>query len=249
MDRQEKAHQMTDRTSAWVRWPGYIAWVFLALLPVSVLMVRSGNWQQGLMLYALGGLLSLLLLAFMAVQSLLPRLRGQRGALLKRALPALPGAILLLMVMQAQDVPPIHDISTDVQDPPRFEAVQSLRDSSSNSLEIDPAVIEQQLTAYPDLTTIESPRSYANSYNLALTTARALDWEVVREDSNSGYIEAVARTPIMQFKDDVVIRVRTNAEGSLVDLRSASRVGISDLGANAKRIRAFIAAFRDAAEG
>ncbi len=208
---------MTDRTSAWVRWPGYIAWVFLALLPVSVLMVRSGNWQQGLMLYALGGLLSLLLLAFMAVQ--------------------------------AQDVPPIHDISTDVQDPPRFEAVQSLRDSSSNSLEIDPAVIEQQLAAYPDLTTIESPRSYANSYNLALTTARALDWDVVREDSNSGYIEAVARTPIMQFKDDVVIRVRTNAEGSLVDLRSASRVGISDLGANAKRIRAFIAAFRDAAEG
>jgi hypothetical protein len=239
---------MTDSTSAWVRWPGYIAWCFLALLPLSVLMVRSGNWQKGLMLHAIAGLLSLLVLAFMAVQSLLPRMRSQRGAILKRALPALPGAILLLMVMQARDVPPIHDITTDVQDPPRFEAVQGLRDSASNSLDIDPAVLEQQLAAYPDLSTFNSPRSYASSYNLALVTARKLGWDVVREDPNGGYIEAVATTAIMQFKDDVVIRVRTNADGSLVDLRSASRVGISDLGANAKRIRAFLAAFRESAE-
>ncbi|MDP5071027.1 MAG: DUF1499 domain-containing protein [Congregibacter sp.] len=106
----------------------------------------------------------------------------------------------------------------------------------------------QQREAYPDLRTLESPRSYTNSYNLALTTARELGWEIVREDPNAGFIEAVDTTAIMRFKDDVVIRVRSNADGSLVDLRSVSRVGVSDLGANAQRIRRFLSSFQTAAE-
>ncbi|WOJ98428.1 DUF1499 domain-containing protein [Congregibacter brevis] len=240
---------MSETPSAWIRWPGYIAWFFLAILAISVLVVRSGNWQQGLLLYAIAGLLSALVLAFMAVQSLLPRWRGARMTILKRALPALPGAALLLMATQARDVPPIHDIATDLVDPPVFEEVLRLRGNNSNPLELTEDVVEQQLAAYPDLQTLESPRSYASSYNLALTTARDLGWEIVREDANAGYIEAVDTTAIMQFKDDVVIRVQTNAEGSLIDLRSVSRVGVSDLGANAKRIRSFIAAFKASAEG
>lgn len=240
---------MSETPSAWIRWPGYIAWFFLATLAISVLVVRSGNWQQGLLLYAIAGLLSALVLAFMAVQSLLPRWRGERMTILKRALPALPGAALLVMATQARDVPPIHDIATDLVDPPVFEEVLRLRGDNSNPLELTEEVIEQQLAAYPDLQTLESPRSYASSYNLALTTARDLGWEIVREDANAGYIEAVDTTAIMQFKDDVVIRVQTNAEGSLVDLRSVSRVGVSDLGANAKRIRSFMAAFKASAEG
>ncbi|MFK8040720.1 DUF1499 domain-containing protein [Congregibacter sp.] len=240
---------MSETPSAWIRWPGYIAWFFLATLAISVLVVRSGNWQQGLLLYAIAGLLSALVLAFMAVQSLLPRWRGERMTILKRALPALPGAALLVMATQARDVPPIHDIATDLVDPPVFEEVLRLRGDNSNPLELTEEVIEQQLAAYPDLQTLESPRSYASSYNLALTTARDLGWEIVREDANAGYIEAVDTTAIMQFKDDVVIRVQTNAEGSLLDLRSVSRVGVSDLGANAKRIRSFMAAFKASAEG
>lgn len=240
---------MNDKASAWIRWPGYIAWFLFAVLAISVLVVRSGNWQQGLMLYALAGLLSLLVLVFMAVQSLIPRWGGERMNILKRALPALPGAALLLMAMQARDVPPIHDIGTDLSDPPAFEKIVDLRGDSSNPLDLTEEVIEQQLAAYPDLQTLQSTRSYASSYNIALTTARDLGWEVVREDPNAGFIEAVDTTAIMNFRDDVVIRVRTNADGSLVDMRSVSRVGVSDLGANAKRIRRFMTAFKAAAEG
>jgi hypothetical protein len=239
---------MTTLAAPWIRWPGYLAWVFLALLPVSVVVVRSGNWQLGLLLYALGSLLSLLLLAFMAVQSLMPRWRSERPAILKRMLPALPGAVLLILAMQARDVPPIHDISTDTVDPPRFEMALELRPDDSNPIAFNAEVIEQQRAAYPDVTTLQSPRSYASSYNLALLTAKQLGWEITREDPNAGFIEAVDSTAIMQFKDDIVIRVRTNAEGSLLDMRSVSRVGISDLGANAKRIRNFMDAFRDAAQ-
>ncbi|EAQ96759.1 DUF1499 domain-containing protein [Congregibacter litoralis] len=234
-------------SSAWIRWPGYLAWFFLLMLALSVLIVRSGNWQQGLLIYALAGLLSILVLAFMAVQSLLPRWRGERMDIFKRALPALPGAVLLLLAMQGREVPPIHNISTDLQDPPAFEKIADLRGDSSNPLALTEDVKAQQREAYPDLGTIESPRSYASSYNLALTTAQDLGWDIVREDPTGGFIEAVDTTAIMQFKDDVVIRVRTNETGSLIDLRSVSRVGVSDLGANAKRIRDFISAFQAAA--
>lgn len=237
---------MTDSTSRWIRWPGYMGWIFLALIPLSVMMVRSGNWQQGLGLYALAGLLSLIVLAYFAVQSLIPRFSEQRGVILKRALVAVPGSVLLLMVFLGPDVPSIHDITTDTENPPQFEKAQELRGENSNSIEIKPDVIEIQREAYPDLETLRSPRSYASSFSAALTTAKRLGWEITREDVNAGFIEAVDTTVIMNFKDDVVIRIRTNEEGSLVDLRSVSRVGRSDIGANANRIRAFMAAFEEA---
>ena len=240
---------MTQPVGGWIRWPGYLAWAFLTMLLVSIIVVRSGAWKEGLMMYALSGLLSLMLLATMAVQSLLPRWREDRSAIFRRAIPAIPAAALLLMAMTSREVPPIHDISTDVVDPPTFETAVGLRGDSSNPLDIKPEVIEQQVEAYPDLKTIRSPRSYASSYSLALTTAKSLGWEITREDPNAGFIEAVDTTAIMQFKDDVVIRIRTNESGSLVDLRSISRVGVSDLGANAARISRFAEAFLEAASG
>lgn len=236
-------------SSAWVRWPGYLAWLFLALIPLSVIGVRAGYWKEGLALYAIAGLLSLVVLAIMAVQFLLPRFEHERGAILRRALPALPGAAVLVMAIQGGKVPPIHDITTDVDDPPVFETAAALRGDGTNPLSIKPEVLAQQLEAYPDLDTLRSTSSYEITYNRALTTARSLGWEITREDPIGGYIEAVDTTAMMNFKDDIVLRVRTNAEGSLVDLRSVSRVGRSDLGANAKRIRAFQTAFNAAAQG
>ncbi len=236
-------------TSRWIRWPGYLAWVLLILLGVAIFIVRSGNWQLGLGMYALSGLASLALLALFAVQFLLPKLKEQRGATLRSALPALPGAVLLVMAMQSAKVPPIHDITTDTADPPIFEAAPALRGENSNPIVSDEEVVAQQIEAYPDLAPLRSPRSFASSYNLALRTAQGMGWEITREDPNAGFIEAVDTTALMQFKDDVVIRVRTNADGSIVDLRSVSRVGRSDLGANAARIRKFQRAFIEAAEG
>lgn len=240
---------MDARPSPWIRWPGYLAWVFLALLPIAVLTVRGGSWRQGLLLYALACLLSLIVVGVLGLLSVLPRFAGQRSAILKRTLPALPGSVLLIVALSGSDVPPIHDISTDLEDPPAFETVPELRDADSNSLELNPEVMEQQLVAYPDIETLHSPRNYGDTYELAKETATALGWKIVRDDPNAGFIEAVDRTAIMDFRDDVVIRVRTGEDDVLVDLRSASRVGVSDLGANAERIRNFGERFRAALSG
>ena len=232
-----------DKQSGLVNWLGYIAITLLVILPVSVLTVRSGAWQQGLLLYALGCLGSVILLAMALLMMLLPRFAGQRRAIRMRALFTLPGTVLFLLLLGGRDVPPIHDITTDTVDPPVFTAALAQRGSDSNSLELKPDTIEAQRAAYPDIATLVSAQSLEETFNLALRTARELGWDVYRDDLNAGYIEAVATTAIMGFKDDIVIRVRTNANGTLVDLRSVSRVGRSDLGANAARIRKFADAF------
>lgn len=232
---------------ALLRWPGYLAWAFLTLIALAVLTVRAGQWQQGLLLYAVACLASLLVLAWYAVAVLLPRNGSRRGAIALRALPALPGALLLVSAMAARDVPPIHDITTDLEEPPRFKAVLEARGPKANSLDIDPAVQAQQAQAYPDLDTLYSNAPYAATFARAEAIARDLGWELLRSDKNAGFIEAVDTTAVMAFKDDIVIRVRSDEDGSLVDLRSASRVGVSDLGANAARIRAFAERFRDGA--
>lgn len=238
---------MMKAHDSWLRWPSYLAWLFFLLVLASVVVVRSGQWKMGLAMYALAGLLSLITLVLFAVVMFLPRWRDDKSDVSRMAIPAVPGAALFVLAMLEGQAPPIHDITTDTQDPPIFEAAEELRGTDSNPLTIKAESIEQQKIAYPDVATLRSPRSYASSYNLALTTARDLGWEITREDPNAGFIEAVDTTAIMQFKDDVIIRVRSNAEGSVVDLRSVSRVGISDLGANAKRILAFASAFSSAA--
>lgn len=235
---------MSTTSSPWIRWPGYLAWGFLALIPLSVLTVRSGAWQQGLLLFTAACVLSLLLLLWFALQSFLPRFAEQRGNILRRALPAIPGTVVILLVLAGPRVPAIHDITTDTDDPPRFETVQDLRGANANSLEIDPEVIDLQRQGYADLDTIRSDRSYDDVYTAALNTAQDLGWSIVNDDINAGIIEAVERTAIMGFRDDIVIRIRTDGASTHVDLRSASRVGISDLGANAKRIRRFSEQFR-----
>jgi len=117
------------------------------------------------------------------------------------------------------------------------------RGEHSNPLEIDPQAISAQREAYPDVQTIRTSLEIEAAFDRALAVAGELGWDVYHQDRNAGIIEAVETTAIMAFKDDIVIRVRSNAEGTLVDLRSVSRVGIGDIGANAKRIRAFQQAF------
>lgn len=227
-----------------VNWIGYLGLTLLAALPLAVLTVRSGVWQQGLLLYALGCLGAALLLALAIVLMLLPRFAPWRGALGKRALLAVPGTLLLLSLLGSRgDIPPIHDITTDTNDPPVFTEAPAQRGAGANSLKIVPETIEAQLAAYPELATIKTGTSIESAFYRAGAIARELGWEVYREDLNAGFIEAVDTTAIMGFKDDIVIRLRTNADGTLVDLRSVSRVGVSDLGANAARISAFIEQF------
>ena len=117
------------------------------------------------------------------------------------------------------------------------------RPESANSLEIDPQAISAQQEAYPDVQTIRTSLDIEAAFDRAVAVAGDLGWDIYHQDRNAGVIEAVDTTRIMAFKDDIVIRVRSNAQGTKVDLRSVSRVGIGDIGANAKRIRAFQQAF------
>lgn len=227
-----------------ITWAGYLAITCLVLLPVAVLTVRSGQWQPGLLLYALASLGSLLVLVVSAIQVILPKLASWRPTIGRNALIALPGALLMLSLLGTRgNLPPIHDITTDVENPPEFVAAQKERGPNANPLGIKPDFIEQQKAAYPDLATLRSVLPADEAFTRALEVASALGWEVYHKNRGTGMIEAVATTGIMAFKDDIVIRVTSDGAGSALDLRSVSRVGVGDLGANAARIRAFQEAF------
>ncbi|HAN28845.1 MAG TPA: DUF1499 domain-containing protein, partial [Haliea salexigens] len=126
-----------------------------------------------------------------------------------------------------------------------FSHAATLRGPESNSLDIKPDSLGAQQEAYPDLQSLRSERSARNAYRHALAIAEQLGWEVVWQDPDAWRFEAVDTTAIMGFKDDVAVRIRSTAEGSVVDLRSVSRVGVGDIGANAQRIRAFQTAFAE----
>ncbi len=233
-----------QRRPALVNWLGYLALTLLLALPAAVLTVRAGAWQQGLLIYAIACAGAAILLLLAVLLMLLPRFAPWRKALGGRALLALPGALLLLSLLGAGQYPRIHDISTDLQDPPAFTAAPQQRGPGSNSLDTDPATVALQAQAYPDLQTLRTTMEYGELFDKAVRVASDMGWDIYLQDRNAGVIEAVDTTAVMGFKDDIVIRVRTNAEGALVDLRSVSRVGVGDLGANAKRINAFLASLQ-----
>ena len=137
--------------------------------------------------------------------------------------------------------PPIHDITTDTQNPPEYVAVLLLRASAPNpTVYGGDKIASQQREAYPDLQPLMLKVPPARAFERALSTVRKMAWDLVGEDAATGRIEATDTTFWFGFKDDVVIRVRPADGGSRVDVRSLSRVGVGDVGTNAKRIRAFL---------
>ena len=147
----------------------------------------------------------------------------------------------MLFLKAARGVPPIHDITTDVADPPAFDKLLPERLKSDNGAAYDPDVGAVQRVSYPDLAPHPFAGPPAAAYDKALAAAKALGWEIAAADAASGRIEATATTAWFGVKDDVVVRVRPSGTASVVDVRSMSRVGISDVGANARRIREFFA--------
>jgi len=145
----------------------------------------------------------------------------------------------------ARSLPPIHDITTDPQHPPEFVAVVKLRGEGSNTLAYDSAKLPAaQKAGYPDIEPLVLPVPPNEAFRRARDVAQALHWDLDGEDASAGRIEATDTTFWFGFKDDVVIRATAADKGSRVDVRSVSRVGQSDLGANAARIRKFLAALR-----
>jgi len=143
----------------------------------------------------------------------------------------------------ARAVPMIHDITTDTDNPPSFAAILALRKGAANSADYGgPGVAAQQKAAYPDIKTLALNEPPAQAFERALAAAKRLGWEIAAADASKGRIEAVDTTRWFRFKDDIVIRVLPKGGESKLDVRSVSRVGKSDIGANAKRIRKFLAA-------
>ncbi len=146
----------------------------------------------------------------------------------------------LSMMNTAKKVPPIHDISTDLKNPPKFVVVAPLRADAPNPVDYaGEETAEQQRIAYPELQTLSYAQSQAELIAAAEQAADNLGWELVNVDASKGIVEATDSTMWFGFKDDVVIRITDEDSERLVDIRSKSRVGGSDLGKNAERIRSF----------
>ena len=145
------------------------------------------------------------------------------------------------MRSQAQGLPPIHDITTDTANPPRFVAILPLRKNAPNSADYGgDKIAGLQKKDYPDIAPLVMEAPPGAAFDRALSAARALGWEIVAAEPGENRIEATATTLMFGFKDDVVIRITPAGRGSRVDVRSVSRVGRSDLGTNARRIRGFL---------
>lgn len=143
-------------------------------------------------------------------------------------------------------LPPIHDISTDTDNPPPLVAVLALRGPNANPAEYGgEAIAKQQHKAYPEIKPVLLASSRDQAYERALAAAKQMGWEIVDANAAEGRIEATARTFWMGFKDDVVVRITVAPGGSRVDARSASRIGRHDFGANAKRLTAYLDRLRN----
>ena len=237
---------MSDR-SAWVSWGFRLALFSVVVAILAVLGLRLGVMPLPIALFAgLGGGFVVGLIAIvLSIIGLIVTLssgKGGRGTaiaaiFLSLAVVAPVGSA----VMNGSSVPPIHDISTDLTDPPVFVAVRAQRTPAHNSLDRSKPenLAELQQGAYPDIQPILLDRHPGAAFEDAVTAAQSLGWEIVSVAVEEGRVEATDTTVLMGFKDDIVIRVRDENGAALVDIRSASRVGESDLGANAARIRAF----------
>jgi len=144
----------------------------------------------------------------------------------------------------AAEAPPIHDITTDLAEPPRFVAILPFGRTLPNPAEYGGASVAlAQQSAYPDIKTLLLDMPAEQAFPLVQETVKRLGWKVVAAVPEEGRIEATDTTFWFGFTDDIVVRVTPAGHRSLVDIRSVSRVGRSDAGTNAARIRRFLAAF------
>lgn len=240
---------MNTVKTPWSMWLLRMQIILVALIPLFIIGYRAGwlDVKSGF-LSASFSILAAAAFALVGAFVLLWALgRGNRapGAGWTVVLGALPLlAMGNLILSGGLSVPPIHDISTDVIDPPAYKRVLELRIKGDHSLVYGgPKLAAQQQQAYADVKTIETEFTLPAAHAKALAAVQELGWEVVADNKEAGHIEAVISSAVFGFKDDVVIRSRVGEQGVIVDLRSASRLGLSDLGANAKRIRAFIEVF------
>ena len=213
--------------------------------PIHRLGLLGARWALGLFgLTALLGFAAAVVAAWgIGLALIAGAWRSVAGAGLALLVALAATAPLLIMVRTAAGVPVIHDLTTDTESPPPWVALQSSRAASENGTAYGGnAVASQQKRAYRDLAPLVLPVPPDRAFARAEAAARALGWRIVAAAPAEGRLEASDTTLWFGFTDDIVVRVRPAPQGSRIDVRSASRVGRSDLGVNARRIRSFLAA-------
>ena len=224
--------------------------ILVALAAVALLLsgpgTRWGWWdfRVGLLLFAFAFLAGLLAMLISGVAWI--RTRPNPMA----AVATIAGALIVLLplsqVAGARGKPRIHDISTDLVDPPRFSASLAVRTNAANGVpdRIDEVTADLQRRGYPDLVSLDLPLPSDAAFAKAIEAARAMDWEIVSTRPAEGILEATDTTAWFGFHDDIVVRIRPAGEHCRVDVRSTSRVGRGDAGKNADRIRTYFQRLR-----
>jgi Protein of unknown function (DUF1499) len=230
------------------RWAIVLTVVALIIAALSLTLARYDLIPKfaGFSAFLGAGLLAVLAtlsgLAALIAGRNVPGLRSGKllGAL---AVSAVFAGFLLSRPMAAGDIPAIHDITTDLANPPQFAALPLRADNLAG---VGTVENWQKLHAkgYPELKTVTIAKPVGEVMAKALKQVEAAGWKVAKSDPQAGTIEATASVSYIRFQDDVAIRIVPSADGkgSQVDMRSVSRIGVSDFGVNAKRIRAFLAA-------
>jgi hypothetical protein len=249
MARRFSAPYQSEPVSSLASWARNLAVFSVVAVVVSIIIVRFGFLEMKPALATFFGALgcaglSILvgLAAFVAIWQ--NGSRGMSRILLALLIDAVVLAYPAYLGLQYRKLPPIHDITTDPIDPPRFDALARLRTGEGTNTAVYAGLYsaEQQRLYYPDVETVELDVSAQRAYEVTLQLVTKRKWLVIDERAPQpprriGRIEAVARTPIMGFREDVSIRVTPDGdEASRVDIRSASRYFESDLGSNAARI-------------
>ena len=228
-------------------WSARLAWFALAVAALSIVVVRSGLLEIVPSLVTFGAALVFAGLAILfGLASFVTIWRDGLSGLGRALLGIFIGLALLAypayLGTRALKLPAVTDITTDTVNPPRFDVLARLRPRGTT--DYPPRFAELQKQAYPEVTPLQADADVKQVYDIALGIINKRKWLVVDTrppaPRRDGVIEAVVRTPIMGFRDDVVVRLRQAGDSTRVDVRSASRFGLHDFGTNARRVRALL---------
>jgi uncharacterized protein (DUF1499 family) len=260
MARRFSAPYQSEPVSSLATWARNLAVFSVVAVAVSILIVRFGFLEVKPAIATFFGALGLaalsILIAFAAFAAIWQNgTRGMGRILLALVIDLVVLAYPAYLLTRYRKLPPIHDITTDPIDPPRFEALARLRagDGANTAVYAGLYSAEQQRQAYPDIEPVELELPVERAYAITLQLVNKRKWLVIDErppqpPRRIGRIEAVARTPIMGFREDVSIRIQPNGEDTRVDIRSSSRYFESDLGSNAARVTKLIDDLNTAAD-
>jgi uncharacterized protein (DUF1499 family) len=251
MARQRIAREPMSKLAVWARRCAVFS--LTAMVPL-IIIVRNGWIEIDPSLAAITGVLGLAALGMLlAIAALVVIWREGIDGVGYSLLALLIGALMLAypayLGSKYVRTPALADVTTDASDPPKFDKATSI---DGNPRTYAGAVIAaRQAAAYPDIETLEVATSVQLAYEAARSVVSKRKWTIINEPRGPQgarrevQIEAIARTPVLGFREDVVVRVRGSADGARIDVRSRSRYGANDLGSNAQRVRSLLEDIED----